>query len=157
MMLPERCARMIGSGVLARHDRAPQIDGEDAVERRLADVGERRVAAGDGDADVVVQDVDATEAPFRLRHGSRQAALLRHVGRESHTSAAVLLGQRRGFLGGVHIAVDGQHLRAFLREAQCGRPAVADPFAGALPGADDHRDFPLKTHADPRVDKTVGT
>jgi hypothetical protein len=47
--------------VLAGHDAAPQIDGRDAVEGFLRDLGRRRVAAGIADADVVVEDVDTSE------------------------------------------------------------------------------------------------
>jgi len=40
--------------MLARHDRAAQVDRTDAVESLFGDLVERFVAAGDADPDIVV-------------------------------------------------------------------------------------------------------
>ena len=73
--------------------------------------------------------------------------LARHVGREGLACAfRVLRRHRAGLLRRGEIAVDGQHRRAFLREADDGRPAVAHAGARPLPGADDDGDFVFQTH-----------
>ena len=115
--------------VLAGHHRAAQIDGDDAVERVLGDLGRRRVAAGDADADVVVQDVDAAPALCAAAIIAR-ACLAASRRPRRHAVPPSLRDHRRGLLGGGEVAVDGEHPRAFLREAQ----AVARPLPMPSPG-----------------------
>ena len=133
MIAPERCSRMIGSDVLAGHDRAAQIDRADAVEGLFRDLERRGIAAGDADPDIVVQDVDA--APFFLGsgHGGGKRLLLGDVGLKGDALAAFLRHHVGGLLRPGEIAVDGQDAGALLREAEARRAAVAHPGAGPWP------------------------
>ncbi len=82
MMTPERCARIAGEHMLGGHDGAAQVDGGDAVERGFGEFVERRVAAGEAQADIVVQDIDAAPTlPCRLDH-RLERRLTGHVGFE---------------------------------------------------------------------------
>lgn len=83
-----------------------------------------------------MQDVDAAPARLRRRDGSREGRFAGDVGLEGDAFA---LGEPRRLLRRCEIAIDGQHPRAFLDEAQDGRTAVADPLARALTGTDDER------------------
>ena len=71
---PARCRRMIGSACLQAMIVPRRLIAADAVERLLGDLGERLVAAGDADADIVVQDVDAAPALDRRRPSPRRAS-----------------------------------------------------------------------------------
>ena len=135
--------------MLARHDRAAQIDCRDAVESLLAQFLDRLVAAADADPDIVVQDVNAAPAPDRRRHRGGEIRLARYISLKGDAFAAFLHGQRGGLLGRGEIAVDGEDAGALLREPQHRGAAIADPLAGALPGPDDDRDLSLKTHGQP--------
>ena len=134
--------------VLHRHHAAAQIDGADAVEGFLGDLENRRVAAAEAHADIVVQDIDASPAIARRRDHRLQRLLLGDVGLARHAlaGAAALLHHRDGLFRRREVVVDRQHLGAFLREAQHGRAAVAHAGAGRLAGADDDRDLVLETH-----------
>ena len=88
---------MIEPGALLAHDRqrvlagddgAAQVDGVDAVEGGFRDLGRRGIAAGQADADVVVQDVDAAPQLHGLGDGRRKRRLFRDVGLEGHAGAA---------------------------------------------------------------------
>jgi hypothetical protein len=137
--------------VLAGHDRAAQVDRRDPVVGLLGQVLDRLVAAADAHPDIVVQYVDAAPAPHRLCHRRGKGGLARYVGGEGNAVRALFRGQRRGLLGRGEVAVDGENLRTLLGEAQHRGAAVADAFAGALPGADDHRDFSRETHRYPSI------
>ena len=67
MMTPARCARITGSTCLQAMIAPRRLMVRDAVERLLGDLVERRVAAGDAHAHIVVQDVDAAPALARGR------------------------------------------------------------------------------------------
>ena len=150
MMTPERCARIGGKHVLGGHDGAAQVDGGDAVEGGFGEFVKRRVAAGEAQADIVVQDIDAAPTlPRRLDH-RLERRLAGHVGFERDAFAARLPRHRRRFLGGGEIVVDGQHLGALLREPQNRGAAVAHALARRLTGADHDGDLVLKTHVEPR-------
>ena len=145
MMEPERCAHH-RHHVLAGHDRAAQIDGGDAVERRLGDLVERRVAAGDTHTHVVVKHVDAAPTlPCGLHH-RRERLLLGNVRLECHAFSPRLSRHRDCFLGGSKVAVDGQHLCPLLDEAHHRGAPVAHAFARRLAGADHDGDLVPETH-----------
>ena len=59
---------------------------------------------------------------------------------------AVFRRHRAGLLRRGEIAIDREHARALLREADDGRPPVAQAGAGPLPGADDDGGFVAKAH-----------
>ena len=102
--------------MLARHNRAAQVDRTDAVESLFGDLVERFVAAGDADPDIVVQDVDPS--PARLRGGNRRgkSVFLGDVRGEGHALAALFCRHRGRLLGGVDKPVGRQDPGAFLRE-----------------------------------------
>jgi hypothetical protein len=132
--------------VLAGHDGAAQVDGRDAVECRLGDLGERRVAAGDAHADIVVQHIDAAPTlPCSLDH-RRERRLLGDVSLKRNAFPARLARHGHRFLGGGKIVVDGEHLRSLLSEAQHGGAAVADALARRLASADNDGDLVFETH-----------
>ena len=88
--------------------------------------------------------------PQRWRAASTIAASvcsLVDVGLERDAVAARLPTICDRFLGRGEIVVDGEHLGAFLREAQHGGAAIAHALAGRLAGADDDGDLVLETHA----------
>ena len=136
--------------VLACHDRAAQVDGRDAVEGLLGDLIERRIAAGDAHARHC--NASTSMRPQRsargLDHRGERAARSADVGRERralrHPPARP---SRRSPRRTARIVVDGEHLGAFLREAQHGGAAVAHAFAGRLAGPDHDGDLVLETHA----------
>ena len=153
MMTPERCARIAGKHMLGGHDGAAQVDGGDAVEGGFGEFVKQRVAAGEAQAHIVVQNIDAAPAlPCRLDH-RLERRLTRHVGFERDAFAARLPRHRRRFLGGGEIIVDRQNLGALLRKPQNRGAAIAHPGARRLPGADHDGDLVLKTHGGPRLKK----
>jgi len=106
-----------------------------------------RVAAGEAQAHIVVQDVDAApfgEAAFDHLHDRR---LVGDVGRCRRRRAAFLLDHVDGVPRRFQVAVDRPHLRAFAREQQRCRPSVADGLPRRLPRADDDGDLVLEPHA----------
>jgi hypothetical protein len=135
--------------VLAGHDRAPQIDRRDPVVSFLGQFLDRLVAAADADPDIVVQNVDAAPALERRRHGRGQGRLARYISRKGYAFAAFLGRQRCRLFGRGEIAVDGEDAGALLREPQHRGAAVADAFAGALPGTNDDRDLSFEAHGKP--------
>ena len=144
--------------VLAGHDGAAQVDGGDAVECVLGDLVERRVAAGDAHADIVVQDVDAAPALPRGLDHRRQRRLAGDVGLKRHALAARLPRHGGGLLGGGEIVVDREHLGAFLREAQHRGAAIAHALPRRLAGAHHDGDLVLETHvATSRVCCQIGS
>jgi hypothetical protein len=124
-----------------------RVDGGDAIEGGFGDAVERRVAAGDTHADVVMKDVDTAPAPACGLDHSCQRLLIGDVGFECDAVSARLSRHRDRFLGGGKIVVDRQHLGAFLREPQNSGAAIAQTLARRLTGADHDGDFVLKTHA----------
>jgi hypothetical protein len=77
--------------VLAGHDGAAQIDRADAVESLFSEIEQWRIATGDADADVVMQNVNAAPALLRRRYGRGKSRLFRDVGLERDAIAAALL------------------------------------------------------------------
>ena len=146
MIEPDCCLRMIGMHVLAGHDGAAQVDGVDAVEGLLGDLGGRGVAAGQADADVVVQDVDAAPQLHGLVDRGLQRGLFRHVGLEGDARAALFRHQRGSLLRRLQPVIHGQHLGALAREQQRRGAAVAHGLARGLPGADDDRSLAFQSH-----------
>jgi len=133
--------------MLAGHDSAAQVDGGDEVERGLGDLVERRVAAGNADADVVVQDIDAAPTPPRGLDHCRERRLLGDVCFECNAFAARLSRHGDRLLGGGEVVVHRQHPGALLRETHNRGAAVADALAGRLTGAHHNGDLVLQTHA----------
>ena len=129
-----------------RQDAALQIDGDDAVERLFGDLQQLGVAAGQADADIVVQHVDPAPARLRLRNHRLDVGDLGHVGLERHGGSLLRRDHGGGFLRRFQMVIDAQHLRTFAREGERGGAAVAHAFAGALPGADDDRNLILQAH-----------
>ena len=143
-----------GAAVLFPHDRqhvlagqhgAEQVDVHDPVEGRGRDVLERRVAAFDADADIVVQDVDSAPLSGASRDDRFDCRLIRHVRGGGERFAALLGDHVGGFLRRVQVTVHAANPGAFAGENQRRRAAVADGFAGAgrLAGPDDHGDLIL--------------
>ena len=116
--------------VLAGHDGAAQVDGVDAVEGVLRDLGRDGIAAGQADADVVVQDVDAAPQLHGLGDGGLQRRLLRDVGLEGHACAALLGDQRRRLLG----RVEAWSTASTLAPSRANTSAVARPLPMPSPG-----------------------
>ena len=158
--MPEDHARLLRAHhrqrVLHRHHHAAQIDGHDAVERVLGDLGRRGVAARDGDPDIVVQHVDPAPFGFAVVDHGFHRGFARHVGLERRAFARIrfLGGHRAGLLGRGEIAVDAKHVRALLGEADDGRPPVAHAGSRALPGSDHDRDLVFEAH-DPNLSSTA--
>jgi hypothetical protein len=120
---------------------AAQVDRADAVESLLGEIEQRRVAAGDADPDVVMQNIDAAPALVCRLYGRGERRFLGDVRLEGDAFTSGLFYHRRGFLGRGEIAVDSHDLGALLSESQHRGAAVAHSFAGALPGADDDGDL----------------
>jgi hypothetical protein len=132
--------------VLAAHHGAAEVHLADAVERGLGDLRDRRVAALDADAHVVVQHVDPPPPPHRLGHRRLERRLPRHVGLERRAVRALAAGLPGGLLGEVAMAVNGEDAGTLPREPQRGGAAVADRLARVLAGADDDRNLVLEAH-----------
>jgi hypothetical protein len=77
--------------VLAGHDGASQIDSADAVESLLGEVQQRRIAAGDADANILMQNIDAAPVLLRRRYGRGQRRFLSDVGLKSDAFSTSLL------------------------------------------------------------------
>ena len=144
-----------GAAVLRAHDRdhllggenaALQIDGDDAVERLLGDLQQFGVAAGQADADIVVQHVDPAPARLRLRDHRLDVGGFRDVGPEGHGGALLPRDHCGGFLCRFQMMVDTKHFRALACKGQRCGAAVAHALAGALAGADDDRNLVLQAH-----------
>jgi hypothetical protein len=123
----------------------PQVDGDDAVERLLGDLGRRRVAARNAQAHVVMQHVDAAELfPRGADHGGERV-LPGDVGLERH-AGTVLPGHRRGLFRQGEIAVRRHHGGTLLDEAQHRGAPIAHALAGRLARTDDDGDLVLQAH-----------
>ena len=125
MMTPARCARITGKTCLQAMIAPRRLMVADAVERLLGDLVERRVAAGDAHADIVVEDVDAAPALAAPPRPSRRAPLPRDVGRKCRALAARLPAMVMVSSADAQIIVDREHFGAFLRKAQHRGAAVA--------------------------------
>jgi hypothetical protein len=107
---------------------------------------ERLVAAGDADADVIVQDIDTTPAPHCLCHRRGKHCFARDVGFECHALETLGCHHGGGFGGGIEAAIDGENVCALASKPQYRRSTVADAFAGALPSANNDSNLVFKTH-----------
>src|SRR6266513_682554 len=141
MMAPERCKRMIGSTCLHAM----------IVPRRLI-AQTRSKASSVSSSNGLSPPPMLTPTllcrismrPHRARAASR--LFLGHVGGEGH-ALTTLRRHRSGLFGGGDKPVDRQDPGAFLREAERGRAAIADPLTGALAGPNDHSDLAFETHS----------
>jgi len=127
-----------GAAHLVAHDRdrvfrgkdaALEIDRDAAIDRLLGNVGKLGVAAGEADADIVVQDVDAAPAAVRVGDHGLDLGLLGDVGLEGYRRAALGGDHVDRFLRGFDVAIHTQHAREGKRRGA----AVADAFAGLWP------------------------
>ena len=147
MMAPLFCCTHDRDHVLGGEHAALQIDRHAAVERFLGNVEQFGVAAGQADADIVVQDIDAAPAAHRILHHRLEVGIFGDVGLERRRGALLGGDHVDGLLRRRQIVIDAQHLGALAREGQRGGAAVADAFAGALSGADDDGDTIFQAHA----------
>ena len=147
MIAPLSCCAHDRQGMFAGHDRAAQVDRDDPVEGFFGNFGDRRIAAGDADADIVVQDVDP--APSFLGRGDdvRQFRFNRDIRLAGHAGAAFFGNHGGGFLRRRDIAVDRHDLRPFAGVQHRRRTAVADAFARALARAHDDGNLVLEPHS----------
>src|SRR5579875_1652696 len=137
--------------VLARHDRAAQVDRADTSEDLLRDLGHYRIARTQAHADVVVQNVKPAPALDCGVHRRRKRRLAGDVGLEGDAFAA-FFGDHRGSLGrGTRVAIDCKDSGALLREPQRRGAAIADALSRTLTRPNDNRNFAAKTHKTARL------
>src|SRR5262249_2391000 len=144
-----------GAALLLPHDRNDMLGGEDAalqvdrdaaVEGFFGDGEQLGVAAGQADADIVVQHVDPAPALHGVVDHRLDLGIFGDVGLAGGGDALFLGDQVDRLLRGGEVVIDTQHLCAFAREGERGGAAVADAFARALAGADDDGDLVFQTH-----------
>ena len=132
--------------MLGGEDAALEVDRHAAVERFFGDVEQFGIAAGEADADIVVQDVDAAPAAMRFSDHGFDVGIPGDVGLERHRRASLGRDQVGCLLRGCEIVIHAQHFRALAREGQCGGTAIAHAFARALAGADNDGDPIFQAH-----------
>src|SRR5712692_4527129 len=142
---PERCSRITGTACLAAITAPRRL----MAQMRSNTASEISASGASPPPMLTPTFVDAPPAASCLGNGRRERALLGDVRLECDAGAAVLGRQSRRLLRGGEVAVDRQHPGALLGEAQHGGAAVAQAFAGALPGPDHDRDLSRKTHGEP--------
>src|SRR5712691_13316130 len=126
--------------VLHGQERALEVDGKDAVPVGL---GNLHHAAELGDADVVVEHVDAAvTVPAGFDHGADLVGL-GDVGAMRDRGAALSLDDAGGLLGGRRIDIDAEHARPLAGESDGRRLAVA-PAGPDRSGAHRDRHFALE-------------
>ena len=111
-----------GNDVLHGEEGALEVDRENAVPFRF---GHLDHAAHLGDADIVVQHVDAVIGLQAGRHHGFDIGRARNVGGEGGRLVALGLDDVDGLFGGGSVTVDAKHLRALARKGDRGRLAVA--------------------------------
>ena len=132
-MTPDFCARISGSTCLQAITMPRRLTVTTRSKASSVIAVGRGVAAGQRDADIVMQDVDAAPRLLRVRDHALHRRFAGHVGGIGRACAfAVLRRHRAGFLRRGEIAIDREHARALLREADDGRPPVAHAGARAL-------------------------
>ena len=140
MMEPPPLPYHDGNDMLHGEVCAPEIDGKDAVPFRLRGLHH---AAHLGDPDIVVEHVDpAVGRKAGLDH-RLDVAPTRDVGGEGCRATAVAGDDLGGLFGSSRVAVDAKYLRAFAREGDRGRLAVA-PTGADRAGTDHHRRLALE-------------
>ena len=121
----DRAAALLGhhrNDVLHGEIRALEIDREDAIPARFAHLDD---AADLGDADIVVEHVDAAIGLQARRHHRLDLGFAGNVGGECGRLAALAGDDLHGLFCCRRIAVDAKHLRALARKGDGGRLAVA--------------------------------
>ena len=111
-----------GNDVLHGEIGALEIDREDVIPARLVHLDD---ISHFGDADIVVEHVDAAIGLQARRHHRLDLGFARDVGGESGRLAALAGDDFDGLLGCRRIAIDAKHLRALAREGGSGRLAIA--------------------------------
>ena len=114
--------------MLGAEEHALRVDGEETVEVVDGVVLEDQPGPRRRHADVVEDDVEATEVGHRERDGRFDVGLLRHVALIGDRGATRLLDQLHGLLGALEVDVGDDDLGALLREAQ--RRGAADSRSG---------------------------
>ena len=146
MMAPLFCARHDRDHFLGRQDAALQVDGDNAIEGFLGDRQQLGIAAGEADADIVVQHVDATPARYPVCDHRLDVGGFGHIGLEGCGRAVRRCDQIDGLLRRFQMMIDAEHLGALPRKGERGGAAITHAFAGALAGADDDRNLVLEAH-----------
>ena len=101
---------------------ALEIDREDVIPARLVHLDD---ISHFGDADIVVEHVDAAIGLDACRHHRFYLGFARDIGGEGDCLAALLCNDIDGFLRGSGVAIDAKHLCALAREGDSGRLAIA--------------------------------
>ena len=89
------------------------------------------IAAGDADADIVVQDVDAAPAGVRIFHHGLELGVAGDVGLEGRRGAAFFADHVDGFPGRIEMVIHAQHAGALRHRIgqkflDLGQPGVVD-------------------------------
>ena len=140
MIEPPPCFCHHRNDVLHGEIGALEIDREDVVPARFAHLDD---AADLGDADIVVEHVDAAIGLQARRHHRLDLGFARDVGGESGRLAALAGDDIDGLLGCRRVAVDAKHLRALARKGDGGRLAIA-PAGTDRARAHHHRRLALE-------------
>jgi hypothetical protein len=130
----------------AREHHAAQVDRRDAIERIGRDVLDRRIAAREADADVVVQDIDASPRGVTIRHHARNRGLVGDIGKPGARNTTLGFDHRNRVARRFDAVIRNPDLGAFTREFDRRCTPVADRLAGCLSSADDDGDFVLQQH-----------
>jgi hypothetical protein len=133
--------------VLGGENAAFQVDRHAAIERLFREGKQFGIAAGKTDADIVVQNVNASPAGNRILDHRLDFSVFRDVGLEGRRRAAFDRDHVYRLLRRAEIVVDAQHLCSFACEGEGGGPAIAHAFAWTLPGADDDGDAIFEAHS----------
>ena len=123
--------------MLHREVAALEVHGEQPVPILLRQLHH---AADMGDADVVVQHVDAAVGIGAGRHHAADVVMAGHVGADRLRRAAFRGDQGGGFVRGIFVRVGTQQLRPLAGEQYCRRLAVAPAWPNR-PGAHHQRDL----------------
>jgi hypothetical protein len=119
---------------------ALEIDREDAIPARFAHLDH---AAHLGDADIVVEHVDAAIGLQARRHHRLDLGGAGDVGGEGGRLAALAGDDLHGLFRGRRVAIDAKHLRALARKGHGGRLAIA-PAGPDRARAHHHRRLALE-------------
>jgi len=126
--------------VLHGKEGAFQIDVEDVIPARFRDVDD---VAHLGDADIVVEHVDAAIGREACRHHRLDLACVGGIGGESRRLAAFGRDDFDGLFRGGAVAIDAKHFCTLARKSHRGRLAIA-PARPDRTGADHHRCLALE-------------
>ena len=131
-------------GMLDGEHHGFQVDGHDPVESLTLDLADLGIAAGNRNADIVVQDIEPPPAITGVRDHRGNVGLVGDI-RTERDGVAPLGGNlcHRGG-GGIQIAVGDQNTRPGPGIGDGGGTAVADCLPSRLAATDDNRRLPVK-------------